>query len=190
MSVAIPDYAEPCEGWRLWRFRRVGCQLRLLSLVQETIWPPREELTADCLRRRLLARLRSTRRHEAPAEPCACGIYATSLDRLATHLRECDDRRTAYVFGRVHLWGTVIECQQGWRAARAYPAEIMVPTPPRDYPAGIMAPAPGTGASAEEIADGLGVYAVPLVVLPHHSAEAVEVVASERGLEGRIGSGR
>src|SRR5919204_3947770 len=57
MSVAIPDYVEPFEGWRVWRVSGDGCELQLLSVVQETVWPPREELVAECLRRRIPARL-------------------------------------------------------------------------------------------------------------------------------------
>jgi hypothetical protein len=176
MNVAIPDYLEPLEGWRVWRASNDGSQLRLRSVVQETVWPPGEELTAECLRRRVLARLRRGREHEAPDEACACGIYATTLTRLGSYLHERGDGRAYYVFGRVLLWGTVIECEQGWRAARAYPAEIIVPTE--------RAPA------TEEIEAALNCYGVPVVVLPHSPAEALEVVALERGRDDRIGSAR
>src|SRR5919204_3669994 len=98
MSVAIPDYVEPFEGWRVWRASSDGSQLRLRSVVQETVWPLREEFAAECLRRRILARLRGRQRHEAPADACACGIYATSLDRLGSYLHERGG--THYVFGR------------------------------------------------------------------------------------------
>ena len=194
MSVAIPDYVEPFEGWRAWQVGAAGRDLRLLSVVQETVWPPREELAAECPRGRILARLRRPRRHEAPVERCACGIYATSLDRLGSYLRR-GDCRTRYVFGRVRLWGSVVECEHGWRGARAYPAEIVVPGPPRASRAGlagIMASpdAPLAGASADEIADALSCYAVPVVALPHTLAEALDVVARERGRNGQIRSVR
>ena len=189
MSVAIPDYVEPFEGWRVWRAGNEGSHLRLRSVVQETVWPPREELAAECVRR-ILARLGRRRRHEAPAESCACGIYATTLDRVGSYLHERGDGGAHYVFGRVLLWGTVIECEQGWRAARAYPAEIIVPLPPRGSSPTIMAPRKPAGATAEEIADALSCYAVPVVVLPHTPAEALDVVAREHGRGGRIGSAR
>ena len=190
MSAVIPDYVEPFQGWRVWRASRDGSQLRLRSVVQETVWPPREELAAECLRRRVLARLQRSGRHKAPAETCACGIYATTLDRLGSYLQARGDGRAHYVFGRVLLWGTVIECEQGWRAARAYPAEIIVPVPPRASSPTIMAPAKPAVATAEEIADALSCYAVPVVVLPHTPAEALDVVAREHGRGGRIGSAR
>ena len=190
MSVAIPDYVQPFEGWRVWRASSDGSQLRLRSVVQETVWPPREEFAAECLRRRILARLSRRQRHEAPAEACACGIYATSLDRLGSYLHERGGNRTHYVFGRVLLWGTLIECEQGWRAARAYPAEIIVPAPPRASSPTIIAPREPASATAEEIADALSCYAVPIVVLPHTAAEALDVVALEYGRGDRIGSVR
>jgi hypothetical protein len=190
MSVAIPDYVEPFEGWRVWRASKDGSQLRLRSVVQETVWPPRAELAAECLRRRILPRVRGRRRHGAPAEVCACGIYATTLDRLGSYLHARGDGRAHYVFGRVLLWGTVIECEQGWRGARAYPAEIIVPAPPRASAPAIMAPWGPAGASGEEIADALSCYAVPIVVLPHTPAEALDVVALEHGCDNRIGSMR
>jgi hypothetical protein len=194
MSAAIPDYVEPFEGWRVWRVSSNGCDLRLLSLVQHTVWPPREELAAGCLQRRVLARLHRARPHQAPAEACACGIYATTLDRLGSYLHEPADGRTRFVFGRVCLWGTVVECEQGWRAARAYPAEIIVPTSSRGarHPAAIMASphAPVAGVTAEELADALRHYAVPVIALPHTPAEALEVVAREHGRDDPIGSRR
>ncbi len=31
------------------------------------------------------------------------------------------------VLGRVLLWGRVVECQNGWRGARAYPERLVLP---------------------------------------------------------------
>jgi hypothetical protein len=190
MSVEIPDYVEPFEGWRVWRANNDGSCLRLRSVVQDTVWPPREELAAECLRPRILARLGRRRRHEAPAEACSCGIYATTLDRLGSYLHDRSYVRAHYVFGRVFLWGTVVECEQGWRAARAYPAEIIVPAAPRSSPPTMMAPREPAAGTAEAIADALSCYAVPIVVLPHTPTEALDVVALEHGRDDRIGSAR
>jgi hypothetical protein len=33
-----------------------------------------------------------------------------------------------YALGRVSLWGSVIECERGWRASYAYPAALYVAT--------------------------------------------------------------
>jgi hypothetical protein len=193
MSVAIPDYVEPLEGWRAWRVGGEDGDLRLFSVIQETVWPLREELVAACLKRRMLARLRRGRGHDAPAEACACGIYATSLERLGSYLPDRDDGRTRYVFGRVRLWGTVIECEQGWRGSCAYPSEILVPMPARAaraVRADLMGPPQPrfAGATAEEIEDALSRYAVPVVVYPYEPAEALEIVARTGGRGGEIRS--
>jgi hypothetical protein len=62
--------------------------------------------------------------HEAPVTGCSCGLYGLKnvQELLATwnngHEREKQDT----VFGAVHLWGRLIEHQNGWRAQFAYPA--------------------------------------------------------------------
>lgn len=169
MSDRAPDYAEPLEGWRVWRVARAGeaDAYRLLSLAQEVVWEPREELVADCRRCRLLPRLRRRGRHDSPGETCSCGIYATQLERLEWFLDERTWPTPPYVFGRVLLWGRVIECERGWRASHAYPEEIYVAAPPyrlRD------------DVTPDTIAAGLRDYGVPvqsLSVAPHAALGAL-----------------
>jgi DNA-binding CsgD family transcriptional regulator len=61
-------------------------------------------------------------RHQAPNATCTCGIYAVkSLDQL----RDLDCGRRG-ISGEVHLWGTVIEHQTGWRAQFAYPKSLVL----------------------------------------------------------------
>lgn len=173
MSAVAPDYAGPLEGWRVWRVARAGDDrdFRLLSLAQEVVWPTRDELVASCRRCRLLPRLRRRNEHSAPTEACSCGIYATDLDRLDWFLDERTWPTPPYVFGRVLLWGRVIECERGWRAARAYPREIFVAAPPyrlRD------------DATPERIARGLGEYGVPVHALPVAPHAALGAVAEHR----------
>ena len=170
MTERIPDYVEPLEGWRVWRVDRMDDGFRLRSLVQETSWPAREELVAECRKRRLLPRLRRRARHEPPAETCACGIYATRVECVSAYLSQPSWDGAPYVFGRVLLWGTVIECERGWRATRAYPAQLFVPTPRRRGARGV---------SAQEIADALAAYRVPVVVLPFTPLEAFEALARD-----------
>jgi hypothetical protein len=57
------------------------------------------------------------------------------------------------VLGRVSLWGTIVECDRGWRASNAYPAEIVVPA--RSLGGDPIPP-------LEEVALGLGEYGVPV----------------------------
>ena len=60
------------------------------------------------------------------------------------------------VLGQVRLWGTVIECERGWRGEHAYPDRLFVPR------------RPATTSSYEfaaEIAAGLRDYGIPISLL-------------------------
>jgi hypothetical protein len=66
----------------------------------------------------------------APQSYCQCGLYAsTSVKAAASFVRGRGSPPEAIgaVIGRVFLWGSVVECERGWRAARAYPARLYVP---------------------------------------------------------------
>jgi hypothetical protein len=73
------------------------------------------------------------------------------------------------VIGQVRLWGKVIECERGWRAALAYPERLYVPMRPADERA---------RRRSAEIAAGLRDYGVP--VEPMLSQTTVEVLATAR----------
>jgi hypothetical protein len=60
-----------------------------------------------------------------------------------------------YAVGRVSLWGVVIECERGWRAAYAYPARLYVPT---------RSVARRPRLSSRELAEGLAGYGVSVTV--------------------------
>ena len=173
-AVAAPDYVEPFVGWRVWSVAEVESSFRLRSVVFDAVWPTREPMTAKCLRRRLrLPWRRGELEHAPPVEPCSCGIYASTLQRLASYLDcEFERRRFHRVLGQVSLWGSVVECQQGWRASLAYPARLYVPTHRTD----------GTGIEdAEELAFALADYGVPVELLdcgrPGEVIDAVSAVA-------------
>ena len=120
-----PDYVEPVVGWRVWFTREDQDRTRLRSLFHDLCWPVREPFAAECLRRRLPFRQRD---HPAPAASCRCGIYAASLERVGPYLElGWPQERAGPVVGRVSLWGTVVECEQGWRASLAYPERLYVP---------------------------------------------------------------
>jgi hypothetical protein len=94
--------------------------------------------------------------HTVPDTSCQCGIYAIDDPcKLNSYLDSSYVGRHALhrVIGRVSLWGTVIECERGWRAAYAYPAHLYVP---------LGDPA---GAAAERIAEELGGYGVPVEIV-------------------------
>ncbi len=153
-----PDYAEPFVGWRVWSVAESEGTFRLRSVVFDAVWPVRERMTAACLRRRLrLPWRRGDAVHAAPVEPCSCGIYASTLQRLASYLDcEFERRRFHRVLGQVALWGTVVECQQGWRASLAYPSRLFVPA---RTTGGVRVP------DADELALALTEYGVPVELL-------------------------
>ena len=153
-AAAAPDFAEPLEAWRVWRVVTVEGELSLASVVKRTIWPAGEPLVAQCLAARgFLDWARRRPPHPAPGERCACGVYAAPLDRSREYLRDSLPEALARVVGRVSLWGTVVECERGYRASHAYPLSIYVPFS-------------GDGATVARVAEGLGRYGVPVEVLP------------------------
>ena len=133
--------------------------VRLSSVVYPTLWPPRCELVAGCQRRRHLRRwLGPEETHVAPGERCQCGIYgANHPTRLVPYLTghaadvRAGGRLLGRVAGRVLLWGTVVECEHGWRASHAYPARIYVHDG-ADWPL----------LDAEQLAGALSSYGVPV----------------------------
>jgi hypothetical protein len=165
-----PDFVEPFQAWRVWRVVRDDGAYNLGSVVQRTLWPAGEALTAECLRRRLFPRLRRKPRHGSPAAECECGIYAAALERLSQYLAEAPCRGVARVLGQVALWGTVIECERGFRASHAYPTRIYVPADAGD-PWRI---------SWDEVAFGLWHYGVPIEPLAARAAEATRQLAERQ----------
>lgn len=160
MSPAAPDYAEPLVGWRVWVVVVTEEGPRLRSVVQKTAWPAGRALAAECRRHRLLRRAR----HDAPTAACHCGIYATGLDELAPLLVEAPWDTGLRVLGEVSLWGDVVECERGWRAARAYPARLYVPV--------------GDGRLAQDaVVDALSAYRVPVEPLGCRATHAVAELA-------------
>jgi hypothetical protein len=171
---AAPDLAEPIEAWRVWRVIRADRRLLLASVIHETLWQPLEPLRAACLRRTLRTTLRLGRQHahESPKPGCSCGVYAAGLDFVRHYLldplpSQWGDPR---VLGRVALWGTVVECEHGYRASLAYPTQIYLPTRSR-LPNGL---------SWDEIADNLGRYQVPIEALNTRYAQVTTTIASTR----------
>jgi hypothetical protein len=112
--IARPaDYVAPLIGYRIWEVGETGLE----GLASGT-WPPLVASHAVCLHAS----------HEAPDEGCACGIWAfKTLGMLQHSLSRYKLDEADYVAGRVYLWGIVVECENGWRAEFAYPAELWLP---------------------------------------------------------------
>jgi hypothetical protein len=171
-----PDYLEPTVGWRGWFVVADGEVTRLSSLVYPTLWPPRGELLATC-RHRPLVLLRPWRRrppdHGAPRESCRCGIYATAdpekaaayLEDRILHAEPMPWPILHRVIGRVSLWGSIVECEDGWRASHAYPERLYVPSLHEE-----------PGCDVRTIARGLTAYGVPIEPLECWTHEDVAAV--------------
>lgn len=169
--MKAPDYVEPIVGWRVWHVVETRGALRLRSPLYRTIWTPRQEIVAACRRGAespLLPYWPGPGRHSPPHERCRCGIYAShsaaqAAPYVARFFKYRDDV-VHRVIGRVSLWGAVIECERGWRASHAYPAQIYVPAPRRRRLAlftGMTRPA----RAVEEVAFGLADYGVPVEIV-------------------------
>ena len=151
-QVVASSTEEPVVGWKIWRVEHEEERTRLRSVLYGSLWPPGRPAVADCKK---LYRVR----HEAPDGLCECGIHAgKSLESWRHYLAVGNDR----VFGRALLWGDLLEGELGWRAAAACPLELYVPATLED---------------AEQVAQGLAVYGVPVEVV---GAPAIvrEVVAT------------
>ena len=117
-NPSLPDGPDPVQaviGWRVWR---VDARYRLRSALRDEPWEPRRPLVAAC-----------DAGHRAPEECCTCGVYAVhSAEDAAAYLVGRNSPEAVHrVLGRVALWGRVVECEHGWRAERAYPAQLWVP---------------------------------------------------------------
>lgn len=155
----VPDLPCAIDAWRVWRLVGVDGRSRLASFFKWAVWQPGEPLEARCLSTpSLLDRLRRRPDHDAPTMRCACGIYGADLSFLDTRLSWTDGWQELVV-GEVSLWGTVVECEHGYRASLAYPRRIYVPID-------------GSACRAERLADELSDYRVPIETLPVRSEEA------------------
>jgi hypothetical protein len=169
--------------------------LALSSPVYETVWLPRRETVASCRSR---ADAWSWLPHAAPAEDCRCGIYAARTPAQAASLlagRRLARARHAVcaALGRVFLWGSVVECEQGWRAERAYPAALYLPA---------LAPRPSGGrlgrflrrrrgaSCAPEVARGLSAYGVSVELIACRTiADLAGTLAADPRMSLKGGSG-
>jgi hypothetical protein len=173
-----PDYVDPVRGWRTWLVVQGHDGARLASVSFPALWPRREHLTAECGRGFHNGAGPPVRaEHPAPSIDCSCGIYAArSIDRAAqiadcatARFRDCLGRPVlGAALGLVSLWGTIVDCAQGWRGAYAYPASIHVLEPGYSGRRSHIA-------SAAELAAELRSYCVPAAPIGCHSPR--EIVA-------------
>ena len=164
----VPDYPQPRLALRAWQFDRASLSVRSLnapaagrkaSWLAKAMaspagsWPHDKALAAACSRPPV-----SKKKKDEDGEPdhgpvpsphCTCGIYATTdLEVIGGYLS-----RFAPVLGVVELGGRVIPATQGYRAAYARLAVILLLDEALTEPHGVL----------RELADA---YRVPAVI-PH-----------------------
>jgi hypothetical protein len=174
IDTRVPDYIEPVIAWRSWLLVSTSEGVRLSSVIHPMLWPPRRELLASCRRRRPRSRGLAAF-HSAPERACQCGIYgAGHLSLLRPYLerqpaeRDQSERTLGRAIGRVRLWGTVVECSQGWRASHAYPAAIYVSS--AAHKAQLL--------EGERLSLALAAYGIPIELLPCETlSEIAEALA-------------
>jgi hypothetical protein len=110
--VKIPDLISPIIGHRVWRWDAAG--LRSLNGKR---WSPRQPVAAKC------GAGNAHDAHDPPRLDCTCGVYAS---KTREHLRGTGYERVG-IRGEVHLWGTVVEHEFGYRSEFAYPKTLFLP---------------------------------------------------------------
>ena len=182
MSLAVPldggapDYCDPVLGWRVWHVVAAAREPRLVSVFRHAVWPHDDALRAACTRRVFGIRPRHCRHgHTAPWPDCHCGIYATQATAFSEYL---DDyvrflagnllKKRLLVFGRVSLWGRVVEHDLGWRASHAFPERLFV------------IPGRVDTRTVEAAIRGLGRYGVPVAAFDSPSLAVSQVERQAR----------
>jgi hypothetical protein len=124
--VPAEPVAQPLVGFRRWGARRGGLYSGIfvagrflpnpaLGMVAprtaQKPWPVEQDRRAKCF---------ALRGHEAPFGACNCGwaAYYTLADEPELPAEEC-------VWGAVVAWGTIVECETGFRAEFARPLALL-----------------------------------------------------------------
>lgn len=119
-------------GWRDWRLD-AGGRLRSRNTFHhsdECIWPIKEPMRSRC-----------GHLYGPPSIECGnCGIHAHKTQEQLFAIAKRPE-----VWGRIALWGVVVEFEEGYQAEYAYPIELF----------------------STCLVAGLGVYGVPITLKPH-----------------------
>jgi hypothetical protein len=176
---ARDTFVGPFYAWRAWRAieQRVGDEVWWLrSVIFNDLWRPHEEQVARCRRNRLWRLLHwRSRNHHAPDECCNCGIYAAGPELLRPYLTDVGhDKQHVWVVGRIAIWGSLVECERGFKAERVYPERLYV-VPSTLY-------GRKRAQRALEVAFSLRDYGVPVEVL---SGSGDEIIAALKQIDDR-----
>lgn len=136
-ALGYKSTTETIVGWRCWRvlpFDRLdGSWTYRLAAVGTLgvpkFWTPMAPTLAACSD--------YTSEHESPWPDCECGIWAlerseSARRRMVGFMQRQSGQPTGWAYGRVSLWGRVIEHEHGWRGQLAYPYAITIESPDED----------------------------------------------------------
>jgi hypothetical protein len=130
-------YPEAFEGWRGWIINKHG---RLRSIMHDFVWEPGEEVHATC---------HAGTHSRIPDRACDCGLYATkTLAKL-----QANGYNIYGAFGKIKLWGRILENEAGYRSEFAYPSVIYLPH--TNY----------------RFVEALSIYGVPVMLKNPHTKE-------------------
>lgn len=127
-AESIPDLVEPIIALRAWTVTADGY---LCAANQGVKWPAREPLTAICNKGAMSmmaswglyigsSKPEPPPPHVSPSAACSCGIYAAKDNE---HMVYGDG---VFVWGRVAMWGRVVEGEHGYRSQYAYPVSLVL----------------------------------------------------------------
>lgn len=128
--MRVPDHFEAITAYRAWGVWDNGL---LTGQAHPEVWPPYQTLQARCSH---IGKSSSAGAHirdgvflDAPIQLCSCGIYslkdreaAECRTAMVMHFSLMDGR--PQVWGKIRIWGRVIEHEAGYRSEFAYPEEI------------------------------------------------------------------
>lgn len=132
-DARVADYCMPLTGYRAWSVTEAGL---LMGCSHQAPWPPHAAMQAQCHTATYFNGFggygtphMDADEHwiPAPAPHCGCGIYAYKSDEELDECRQPSSYLGGHdvrVWGTVHLWGRVIEHEDGFRAEYAYPAAL------------------------------------------------------------------
>ena len=127
--------AGPILAWRVWGLVEINGSVRLQSLNQSTIYPPRQPMTGVGVGSGTSAGIYACKTREMAAEYIGpqtgwfiSASNASNFSGFATTTMACGH----HVLGQIALWGRVIEHEHGYRAEWGYPWRVEIlkaPTP-------------------------------------------------------------
>lgn len=114
--LEVSESREVIVGYRLWEIRPAGRQAFLESVTTRTVWPVGEPCEAHMLTQHIIIGWPS-------------GIHAFKTAHTRSEYEEnygIKDTTAPIAFGKVALWGRVVEHAHGYRAQYAYPLSLVV----------------------------------------------------------------